>query len=106
MLIDMSTKERFDDLYAEYKRTRRIWCSNSDQINAVPSFYAILTMGPDVLPFVAEVLERERDWIFCLSLLNVLSGSGPKISEDIAGYMDKVTDVYLKWCRDMGWLKS
>ncbi|WP_019866149.1 hypothetical protein [Methylovulum miyakonense] len=66
-----------------------------------PSYQRIIGLGPDVIPFILKELEQNGGhWFWALQ---ALTGENPVADED-AGRVRKMTEAWLNWGREKGYI--
>jgi len=98
-LVDDSTEHpralgvRFKKLAARWKNESRFMSSPFQMAN-LPSYRAIIGMGPAVIPLLLNELSNETDhWFFALWQL---TGENP-VPEDAAGDIQRMAQAWLRW---------
>ena len=75
--------------------------SSSTAIAAHPAYQEIIGMGPAVIPLVLrELQERGGHWF---AALRALSGENP-VPREYAGRIPKITELWLEWGREKGYI--
>lgn len=85
---------RFRTLVARWREERGITSSPFVMFEC-PAYRQILAMGPRAVPLILDSLRQDGPdhWF---SALAILTGEDP-ISPDMYGYMDKMTEAWIRW---------
>lgn len=91
---------RFEQLAMEWKR-ETINLSSVQEIILNPAYQRIIGMGPDVIPFILQQLEKCPDFWFWA--LRSLTGENP-VTRDMRGDVVAMTEAWINWGRENGYL--
>lgn len=89
---------RFLDLVATWKRARGPH-SSSARLAEHPAYQQIISMGPEVVPWVLRELEREPDHWF--RALRALTSADP-VSPEHRSKVREMAEDWLRWGREQG----
>lgn len=90
----------FKDLAERWKRETR-FLSSTSTIATHPAYQRIIGLGPQVVPLILNDMQREPGhWFWALT---ALTGENP-VSADDQGRMNAMTDAWLRWGRENGWI--
>lgn len=90
----------FDELAEEWREGTRLTSSLTDMV-LHPAYQRIIGMGPKAISLILrELQERPAHWFWALS---AITGEDPVDPED-AGRLNKMTEAWLKWGRQRGYL--
>ncbi len=97
------TKERFEKLATSWKANTK-FISNVTAKTLNPDYQKIIGMGKDAIPFILDDLEANgpNDWYWALT---AITDTNP-ITPEIAGNMVAMTEAWLQWGRQAGYLKN
>ena len=96
----LQLERRFEHLAREWKR-ETINLSSVQEIILNPAYQRIIGMGPDVIPFILQQLERCPGFWFWA--LRSLTGENP-IKQQMRGDVAEMTEAWLNWGREHGYL--
>src|SRR5262245_31368751 len=93
-----------------FKRLARAWKSETELISKVskriihPAYQKIIGMGEPAIPLILKDLSDHGpdDWFWALA---AITDENP-IAGDIAGNMAAMTEAWLRWGRNAGYLKD
>lgn len=94
-------KERFRTLVRNWKREVGFESSLTDVLMN-HNYLKIIGLGPDVLPLIFQELEREPGLWFLA--LESITQEDPAASEDNTGDFRKISELWLQWGRDRGFI--
>ena len=107
-----SVKEKTKRNAAEqrFNKLSKTWKSETELVSKVtkrvmhPAYQKIIGMGEYAIPFILEDLAENGpdDWFWALT---AITDENP-ITEKIAGNMAAMTEAWLQWGRNAGYLKS
>lgn len=92
-------------LYEKFKRLLNEWQEESIVMSSItemvmlPSYQAIIGMGPAVVPLILTELKQDPDYFFWA--LEAITGDNPVLPED-EGNLDRMTNAWIKWGQDNG----
>lgn len=90
----------FAELVARWKRDTR-FLSSTSAIAMHPAYQRIIGLGPQVVPLILTEMQREPgQWFWALA---AITGENPVPPAD-QGRLAAMTDAWLKWGRDNGWI--
>ena len=90
----------FAELTERWKRETR-FLSSPSAIATHPAYQRIIGLGPQVVPLILARMQREPGpWFWALA---ALTGENPVPPAD-QGRVAAMTDAWLKWGRDNGWI--
>lgn len=95
---DKFLRTKFDELTALWKKDTS-YLSQMSKILSHPAYLGIVGMGPDVLPFIFEDLEKTHYHWF--SALRKITGANP-VPLDLRGNIQEMTRYWLEWAADHG----
>lgn len=98
------------DASKRFAKLARKWKAETSVLSNVvkramnPSYQSIIGMGDSAVPLILNDLLKNGpdDWFWALT---AITGQNP-ITKDIAGDMNAMTEAWLKWGRDAGYLKD
>lgn len=96
-------------LGAQFHWHKRKWLeetmfySDPERITGNAHYQAIIRMGWDAVPLILEDMQRDPKWWF--EALYQITDADP-ITEDMAGHLPSLTQAWLKWGREHGYLKT
>lgn len=96
----LQLKRKFEHLAEEWKR-ETINLSSVQEIILNPAYQRIIGMGPDVIPFILQQLERCPGFWFWA--LRCLTGENP-VTQEMRGDVAAMTEAWLNWGREYGYL--
>jgi hypothetical protein len=96
----LQLKHRFERLAKEWKR-ETINLSSVQEIILNPAYQRIIGMGPDVIPFILQQLEKCPGFWFWA--LRCLTGENP-VTPQMRGDVAAMTEAWLNWGREHGYL--
>jgi len=92
--------ERFEALAEAWKSTKGPSSTIADRA-LHPAYQQIIGLGPGAVPLLLRELEREPDhWFWALKSI---TGIDP-VPESDRGNVAAMTNAWLKWGREHGWL--
>jgi len=95
-----SNKEKFERLAEEWKRDT-MCLSSIQKISEHPSYQEIIQMGPIVLPYIFEALQKETDfWFYAL---RKLTGENP-VPKEFAGQIENIRQCWLNYGKEKGYI--
>jgi hypothetical protein len=90
----------------EFNSLANTWKAQTDHLSNVtmkcmhPAYQRIIGMGKTVVPLILNDLKAtQADWFWALS---AITGQNP-ISEQDAGYVDRMTEAWLRWGKSLGY---
>lgn len=95
------------DLECKFQRLAKEWREETAHVSSMtdlvlhPRYQNIIGMGTAILPILFRELQREPDYWFWA--LNAITEEDPTNPED-AGDLPKMTEAWLKWARNKGYL--
>ncbi|MDZ7359114.1 MAG: hypothetical protein ONB46_00090 [candidate division KSB1 bacterium] len=93
-------EQKFQLLAKEW-RDETVHLSSMTKLVMHPKYQNIIGMGPAVLPILFRELQKSPDhWFWAL---NAITEEDPTNPED-AGDLRKMTEAWLKWAREKGYL--
>lgn len=93
-----TTEQRFRHLTAAW-HSGASHLSSSTARNNHPAYQEIISMGPQVLPFLLRDLEQnETHWF---SALRAITGANP-VPSSAAGNIPQMVEAWLTWAKDQG----
>ncbi len=94
-------EQKFEALADEWRRTSRLHSNVSKKVTH-PAYQKIIGMGPVAIPLILGdlVAHGPDDWFWALS---AITEENP-ITADMTGNMNLMTEAWLKWGRDKGYL--
>jgi hypothetical protein len=95
------TQARFQALVRSWKK-EIAFESSLTEILTNHNYLKIIGLGPAALPLIFKELEREPDLWFLA--LESITGEDPAASEDSTGDFKKISELWLKWGRDHGFI--
>jgi len=75
--------------------------SSLTDVSFHPAYQAIIGMGPPAVPFILRELQISPHWWFYA--LRMITQVDPTSNEDV-GSLERLTDRWLAWGRQQGWL--
>ena len=91
---------RFRQLADCWKRDTE-FCSSLVEMAVHPAYQQIIGMGRAAIPLLLNELQHEPDhWFWALS---AITGEDP-VSQQSRGSVPKMTEDWLRWGRDNGWI--
>jgi hypothetical protein len=96
----LQLERRFEHLAREWKR-ETINLSSVQEIILNPAYQRIIGMGPDMIPFILQQLERCPGFWFWA--LRCLTGENP-VTQQMRGDVAAMTEAWLNWGREHGYL--
>jgi len=91
----------------EFRKHAEKWSNETAHISSAtelvlhPSYQRIIGLGPAVLPLILKDLAQEpKDWFWALK---AITGGSP-VAPEHAGNMRKMTDAWIKWGREHGYI--
>jgi len=98
---ESASMERKFQLLAKEWREETSHLSSMTKLVMHPKYQNIIGMGPAVLPILFRELQKKPDhWFWALSAITEENPTNP---ED-AGDLRKMSDAWLKWAREKGYL--
>lgn len=96
-------KTRFLELATQWKKQTGHISRISKRIEH-PAYQEIVAMGKSAIHHILlDMIENgPEDWFWALT---TITGENP-ITDDIAGHMQKMADVWIKWGVDHGYVKD
>ncbi len=93
-------RARFRQLAERWRRDTE-FCSSLTEIVLHPAYQQIIGMGRAAIPLILEELQREPDhWFWAVT---AITGEDP-VSPIARGHVPAMTDAWLTWARENGWL--
>jgi hypothetical protein len=91
----------FAKLTEDWKRDSR-FLSSTTAIATHPAYQRIIGLGPQVIPSILNAMQREPGhWFWALA---ALTGEDPVSLQD-RGRIGAMTEAWLKWGRENGWIE-
>jgi hypothetical protein len=102
-LEELAEKERFNELATQWKRETR-FLSNITTKSMHIAYQKIIGMGRTALPLILQDLldNGPNDWFWALTMITDYN----PITEDIAGNMNAMTEAWITWGKQTGYLKD
>lgn len=98
--IPENVEQRFQRLVKQWKE-EMAYLSSSTKLVIHPAYQSIIGIGPDVLPLLFRELQEEPEhWFWAL---RAITEEDPTNPED-AGNLQKISDSWLKWAEEKGYL--
>jgi hypothetical protein len=94
-------EERFWTLVRSWKK-EIAFESSLTEILMNHNYLKIIGLGPHALPLILEALQREPDMWFLA--LESIAGEDPAASEENTGDFKKISEIWLEWGRDRGFI--
>jgi hypothetical protein len=89
-----------------FRRLAEVWHRETDHLSSMseasahPAYQEIITLGPDVIPFLLRDLEdKHTHWFAALA---ALTGTQP-IPRSAAGNIPSMVEAWLRWAKDNGY---
>jgi len=105
---DRGTLQRTsDELGRRFQQLAERWKSESAHLSSLvemailPSYQQIIGIGPEAIPLILQELDSDPDWWFWA--LQSITGTDP-VPEDRRGRLPEMTEVWLNWGRENGYL--
>lgn len=95
-------KEKFNALMKRWRNDTRIE-SSATKITTHPAYLEIIKMGEDALPLIFE--DIQNGGCFWGTALNKITGEDPIAREDW-GKISKISQTWLEWGREHGYVES
>jgi hypothetical protein len=97
----------FNKYYGEeFRRLAAVWQKETDHLSSMeqaekhPAYQEIIKLGRGVIPFLLrDLAENHTHWF---AALEAITGEQP-LSEEIAGYVPKMTEAWLSWAQKNGY---
>lgn len=96
----MSKREQFDSLLAEWREQSGL-ISSADEMSKLDSAIGFVEMGDDAVTWILEELEVCPDCLFFV--LRAITLADPVLPAH-QGVLSEMTNDWLKWGRDNGYL--
>ena len=94
----LNIEQRFSRLVAEWKRESS-YMSDIERMALLPSYQAIIGIGPDAVPLLLKELQNEPDhWVWAL---HAITQEDPADGQGSMRFADLVA-VWLEWGRQQG----
>ena len=91
----------FNELVGNWKQETRL-LSSTTAIATHPAYQRIIGLGPQAVPLILAEMKREPGhWFWALT---AITGENPVSSTD-QGRIPAMTDTWLKWGRENGWIE-
>ena len=94
-----TVEERFRRLAALW-HNETCFLSSMSEANAHPAYQEIISLGPDVLPFMLRDLEENNTHWF--AALRAITGANP-VPKAVGGNIPKMAEAWLPWAKDHGY---
>jgi hypothetical protein len=89
---------KFNRLLAEWQKESIVMSSITDMV-MLPSYQAIIGMGPAVVSLILNELKQDPDYFFWA--LEAITGDNPILPED-EGNLDRMTNAWIRWGQENG----
>ena len=94
---------KFQDLVRQWRNQRGV-TSSITEMAMLPPYQKIIGMGKDAIPFILDDLADNgpNDWFWALTAITDIN----PITPEIAGNMVAMTEAWLQWGKNAGFLKD
>jgi hypothetical protein len=89
---------KFKRLLAEWQEESIVMSSITEMV-MLPSYQAIIGMGPDAVRLILNELKHDPDYLFWA--LEAITGANPVLPED-EGNLNRMTNAWIKWGQESG----
>jgi len=90
--------EKFNRLLNQWQEESIVMSSITEMV-MLPSYQAIIGMGPAVVRLILNELKHDPDYFFWA--LEAITGDNPVMPED-EGNLDRMTNAWIKWGQENG----
>ena len=97
-VVTETLAKKFKRLLAEWQEESIVMSSITEMV-MLPSYQAIIGMGPDAVRLILNELKHDPDYLFWA--LEAITGANPVLPED-EGNLNRMTNAWIKWGQESG----